>query len=74
MRLLVGIVIALVVTSTYSQSVKKYTEIGDKYMESGDYYGASLEYAKAVAIDSVDIHLLYKYAEALRQYNNHTKK
>lgn len=55
------------------QSIKKHVEIGDQYFEEGDYYGASLEYAKAVEIDSIDIHLLFKYAESLRMYNNHTK-
>lgn len=69
---LVGFIL-LLASSSGAQSLKKLIEIGDQYYDDGDYYGASLEYAKAVAIDSVDIHLLFKYAESLRQYNNHTK-
>ncbi len=68
-----SVILALISLTVQAQSVKKLIEIGDKYYADGDYYGASLEYGKAVAIDSVDIHLLYKYAESLRKYNNHVK-
>ena len=72
MRLIFALTIIFLFPFAYGQTIKKLIEIGDQYYADGDYYGASLEYGKAVAIDSVDIHLLYKYAESLRLYNNHT--
>ena len=71
MRTVLTIISILLCTSYGAQTVKKLIEIGDKYEAEGDYYSASLEYQKAVAIDSVDIHLLFKYAESLRKCNNH---
>lgn len=55
------------------QSKKQYVEFADENFEEGDYYGASIYYEKALTIDSVDIDLLFKYAEALRKYNNYQK-
>ncbi|MDC3336637.1 DUF1573 domain-containing protein [Flavobacteriales bacterium] len=71
MKFLLAFILILSSSLSEAQSLKKLIEIGDQYNEDGDYYGASLEYAKAVAIDSIDIHLLFKYAESLRKYNNH---
>lgn len=71
MKCIITAILLLSCIITDAQSLKKRIEIGDQYNQEGDYYGASLEYAKAVAIDSIDIHLLFKYAESLRKYNNH---
>ncbi|MFT7614695.1 MAG: hypothetical protein ACI9J3_003678 [Parvicellaceae bacterium] len=73
MRIIIIAIILSIGSSVGAQTVKKLTEIGDNYVDDGDWYSASLEYAKAVAVDSVDIHLLFKYAESLRHYNNHPK-
>lgn len=56
-----------------AQTKKQYMQFADENYEEGDYYGASIYYAKAMEIDSIDIHLIFKYAEALRKYNNYEK-
>jgi hypothetical protein len=48
-------------------------QFADENFADGDYYGASIYYEKAMQIDSIDIELLFKYAEALRLYNNYEK-
>lgn len=59
--------------SSFSQTKKQYMEFADENFADGDYYGASIYYQKAMEIDSIDIELLFKYAEALRLYNNYEK-
>lgn len=73
MRTMLTIISFLICFSAGAQSLKKLIEIGDQYEAEGDYYSAQLEYEKAVLIDSVDIHLLFKYAEVLRKCNDHVK-
>jgi len=73
MRTILTIISFLICFSVGAQSLKKLIEIGDQYEAEGDYYSAQLEYEKAVLIDSVDIHLLFKYAEVLRKCNDHVK-
>ncbi len=63
----------LFVTNMFTQSQKQLIQYADENFEKGDYYGASLYYEKALKIDSVNIHLLYKYATSLRKYNNYTQ-
>ncbi len=58
--------------ATIAQNAKQFIEYADENFELGDYYGASLYYKKAMDLDSVNIHLLYKYATALRMYNNYS--
>jgi hypothetical protein len=58
---------------TSAQSYKQLIDYADINAEAGDYYGASIYYKQAMEIDSSKIDLLYKYAEALRKYNNYTK-
>jgi tetratricopeptide (TPR) repeat protein len=77
MRIVKHIVIfvLLVVCSlnSFSQNKKQYLEFADENFADGDYYGASIYYEKAMQIDSIDIELLFKYAQALRLYNNYEK-
>jgi hypothetical protein len=61
----------LSVQSVYSQTYKQLIEFADKNYAAGDYYGASLYYRQAMDIDSLDVHLIWKYAESLRQYNEY---
>lgn len=55
-----------------SQSFKQLVNYADENFDLGDYYGAAIYYKKAMAIDSADIHLTYKFATSLRKYNNYT--
>jgi tetratricopeptide (TPR) repeat protein len=53
------------------QSQKQLINYADESFKLGDYYGAAVYYERAMQVDSLDIHLLYKYATALRKYNNY---
>jgi tetratricopeptide (TPR) repeat protein len=53
------------------QTYKQYIKFGDDNTKRNDHYGASLYYRKALEIDSIDVNLLWKYAESLRKYNNY---
>ncbi len=55
----------------YSQNQKQLENYADVNFEAGDYYGASLYYKQALDLDSSKIDILYKYATALRLYNNY---
>lgn len=57
---------------SFGQSYKQFVKWGDENSAKGDNYGASIYYRKALELDSLDIHLLWKYAESLRKYNNYT--
>jgi hypothetical protein len=54
-----------------AQTYKQLVKFADENYNAGDYYGASIYYRKAMDIDSLDIHLLWKYAECLRLYNEY---
>lgn len=56
-----------------SQSSSQLIKWGEESCTDGDYYGASLYYERAMAMDSLDLNLLWKYAESLRLYNNYKK-
>ena len=57
-----------------AQSQKQLVKNGDKLIEEfGDHYGASLWYKKALDIDSTYLDIVFKYAEALRGYNDYAK-
>jgi hypothetical protein len=59
--------------SGYGQNIKRFLKYGDQSYAEGDYYGASLYYKMALDVDSIDIEILFKYAESLRQYNEYEK-
>ncbi|MCB9360226.1 MAG: tetratricopeptide repeat protein [Flavobacteriales bacterium] len=59
--------------NSYAQSQKQLIKVGDQLFAEGDYYGASKWYNDALQIDSVYLELKYKYAEALRLYNDYAK-
>ncbi len=61
----------LVISFSFSQTYKQLIEFADKNYAAGDYYGASVYYRQAMDIDSMDVHLVWKYAESLRQYNEY---
>jgi tetratricopeptide (TPR) repeat protein len=58
--------------SCFGQSQKQLINYADESYQLGDYYGAAVYYERAMQLDSLDIHLLFKYATALRKYNNYT--
>lgn len=64
----------LICSSTaISQNQKEFEKWGDMAADINDYYGAALYYKKALDIDSSNSQLTYKYAEALRGYNDYEK-
>lgn len=63
----------LVASLSFGQSQKQLIQYADENYDLGDFYGASIYYEKALKMDSTSIHLLYKYATALRKYNNYTQ-
>lgn len=60
-------------STSFGQGFTQLIEWGDENFKDGDYYGASLYYERAMNIDSIDIDLLWKYAESLRLYNDYAK-
>lgn len=56
---------------TFSQTYKQLINFADENYKAGDYYGASIYYRKALDMDSIDVHVIWKYAESLRQYNEY---
>ncbi len=61
-------------TNLAAQSQKQLVKNGDKLIEEyRDYYGASIWYKKALDIDSTYLDIVFKYAEALRGYNDYAK-
>jgi hypothetical protein len=62
------------INNCMAQSQKQLVKNGDKLIEEyNDHYGASLWYKKALDIDSTYLDIVYKYAEALRGYNDYAK-
>ncbi len=60
--------------SLHAQDQKNFVKNGDKLIEKyGDYYGASIWYKKALDFDSTYLEIVFKYAEALRGYNDYAK-
>lgn len=56
-----------------AQNAKEFEKWGDMAAEINDHYGAALYYRKAMDIDSSQSKLIWKYAEALRGYNDYKK-
>lgn len=55
----------------FAQRQKDFELWGDQAVEIKDYYGAALYYKKAFDLDSSQSRITYKYAEALRGFNNY---
>ncbi|HRE97099.1 MAG TPA: hypothetical protein PK637_10060, partial [Flavobacteriales bacterium] len=70
MRILLLTLCLCVTFSAGAQTYKQYVKFADKNWDAGDYYSASLYYKKALDIDSLDINVLWRYAECLRLYND----
>jgi hypothetical protein len=52
-----------------AQSARAFEKAGDKAWSGKDYYAASVHYRNALEASPGDAGLLYKYAEAARQFN-----
>lgn len=61
----------LVPLSMSGQSQRQWIKYGNKSFQERDYYGASLYYRKAMLLDSGNLEVVYRYAEALRSYNEY---
>ncbi len=57
--------------SSRSQTPKQWLKLGDEAAEDGDFYGAAIYYKKSLLLDSANLLYNYKYAEALRKYNDY---
>ncbi|PCI96877.1 MAG: hypothetical protein COB15_08905 [Flavobacteriales bacterium] len=58
----------------YAQTEKDWVRNGDDLIEQyRDYYGASIWYKKALDVDTTVLEIAFKYAEALRGYNDYAK-
>lgn len=71
-----GVFIALffvLVVGASAQSQKQLIKVGDQLFAEGDFYGASKWYKDAIDVDSAYLDVVYKYAEALRLYNDYAK-
>lgn len=55
----------------HAQSQKQWVKQGDKSFKERDFYGASLYYRRAMVLDSGNLEVVYKYADALRLYNEY---
>ena len=74
MKLLVTIGLCLLTTlGGFAQSQKDFEKWGDMASDINDHYGAARYYRKALDIDSSQSKLLWKYAEALRGYNDYKR-
>lgn len=71
---LFSIFLILLSLNLNAQSQKDFVKAGDKSITLyNDHYGASLWYKKALDIDSTVLDIVFKYAEALRGYNDYAK-
>ncbi len=73
MRVLGCLVLVLFSSFVFGQNLKQCLRYGEEKMQVGDYYGAIEFYEKAMNIDSASIDIIFKYAEALRLYNDYDK-
>ena len=70
----ITIVMLLGVINISAQNQKQLVKTGDKLIaEYGDFYGASIWYKQALDLDSTYLDIAFKYAEALRGYNDYAK-
>ena len=69
--LLFEIIYLLSSGNCHAQNSKKLIKHGDQAISEGDFYGAVLYFRKAMEIDSSNLGVNYKYADALRLYNDY---
>jgi hypothetical protein len=69
--LLLSLAIILCTSSVFAQRIKDFELWGDDAIKYKDYYGAALYYKKAFDLDSSQSRITWKYAEALRGFNNY---
>ena len=60
-------------SDAYSQNYGQLMDFADEKMEEGDFYYAIQYYQKAMDLDSSNVEILWKYAEALRRYKDYGK-
>ena len=65
--------LSVFVVGVSAQSQKQLIKVGDQLFLEGDFYGASKWYKDAMDLDSAYLDVVYKYAEALRLYNDYAK-
>jgi hypothetical protein len=56
---------------SHAQSAKQYLSYGDDAMKKGEYYNAAEYYKQGLEKFEFNIELMYKYAEALRGFNDY---
>lgn len=56
-----------------SQNIKNYIREADAMFQKGEYYNAALNYKKALELDSSLLDIQYRYADMLREVNDHKK-
>jgi hypothetical protein len=54
-----------------AQTVEEYVIMGDESFSDADFYSAAVYFHNALTIDSSDIYVAYKYADACRLFNNY---
>jgi len=54
-----------------AQSAKQYISYGDEAMKKGEYYNAAQYFKQGLERYEYNIEMMYKYAEALRGYNDY---
>lgn len=71
--ILIGFICLFSCFSSVAQTQKQLIKVADTYFADRDYYGAAIYYRRAMLLDSNNVDLIYKYAEALRNYNEYPK-
>lgn len=60
-------------TMSHAQTPQQWERRADQSLKKKDFYGAAFYLKKAIVQDSSDLERFFKYAEALRNYNNYNE-
>jgi tetratricopeptide (TPR) repeat protein len=60
-----------IVSCAYGQTAKQYLSSGDEAMKNGQYYNAAQYYKQGLEKYEFNLEMEYKYAEALRGFNDY---
>ena len=72
--LYIAVVFSLILSVTgLGQSRNQYLKIADKCFEKNDFVCASVHYKTALAYDSLDTEVLFRYAQSLRLSNEYSR-
>ena len=71
-RILAVVVVCLWSVVVHAQTLRQYMSHGDDAMRKGEYYNAAQYYKQGLEKIEFNIELRYKYAEALRSFNDST--